>query len=548
MNCIGDAGVGPGPGYALEEMGQVWHLFRYDVKRSWPLLAGWLAFLLVTFVRELRDPLQRIDAQVSPMEWLHWESAVAWLAIAAGTGMLFVSDTTVGSRSFWKTRPIVRWAMLAAKLLYAAVFFLLIPLVLNCIWALRFGMGPLEWIWIGAQQALMTAALFLPLAAVASLVRTFVMFLVAVFVAWIATLGILLAAMSYWYPADGAAWLVATEPEAVIALSLPLAVAVVAALAVLLIQYLRQNRRLAVAVAVCGCLLGIASIRWARPLAAAVAPNTRQPEFGLSAEILPAIHVDEGFWGYQQPSHVRIPTRFLVDGLDPDQILYDIQLKARLAFSGSKATELSWSFGGEIAYSEPGLAGMNSFPLRSTSTTNLNLYDEPYPAPPDRVGTIRGTVEAGVGRIRKLGSMPLEPGASIDAGAVRIVLEAGELTQTLVTVSVLSRSMGRPAGLEPQVVLLVVNPERAEHLTAPVVVSGSAGLLSFRAYVFGEPMLLTQRNEKKFGLRYPADEGIVSATPAWFENAELQVFSVEPVGQVAIPVEVEEFRLRMYRR
>ena len=61
-------------------------------------------------------------------------------------------------------------------------------------------------------------------------------------------------------------------------------------------------------------------------------------------------------------------------------------------------------------------------------------------------------------------------------------------------------------------------------------------------------MLLTQRNEMKFGLRYPSDEGIVSATPTWLEDAELQVFSVEPVEQVKIPLEVEEFRLRMYRR
>ena len=96
------------------KMKQVWHLFRHDVKRSWPLLAGWLAFLLFAFARELRDPLERIDATVSPMGWLHWESTVAWLAVAAGTGMLFVSDTPVGNRVFWKTRPIERWAMLAS--------------------------------------------------------------------------------------------------------------------------------------------------------------------------------------------------------------------------------------------------------------------------------------------------------------------------------------------------------------------------------------------------------------------------------------------------
>lgn len=35
----------------------VWHLFRYDVRRSWPLLAGWAVFLLLALASVLPDPL-----------------------------------------------------------------------------------------------------------------------------------------------------------------------------------------------------------------------------------------------------------------------------------------------------------------------------------------------------------------------------------------------------------------------------------------------------------------------------------------------------------
>lgn len=61
-------------------------------------------------------------------------------------------------------------------------------------------------------------------------------------------------------------------------------------------------------------------------------------------------------------------------------------------------------------------------------------------------------------------------------------------------------------------------------------------------------MLLTQRYSKPLPLRYQADEEVMRAADQWLEGVEVRAYAGETLGRVQIPLEIEEFRLRVFRR
>gem|GEM_PF-3637807 len=552
VNCIGDAGAGPGPGYALEEMNQVWHLFRYDVKRSWPLLAGWLAFLLVAFAWVLPDPLgrERLDEAA---DYALWVEILYGLAVVTGTAMVFVADSPVGERPFRKTRPVSRPALLAAKTLFVSAVFIVVPLVLNLLWSLRFGMQAADWAPVGLSQAL-SVALWLPFAAaLASLVRSF-----AAFMAWL--LGL---AVASWFgvialTAVSQTWLESSvntvHSQAALegALVLSWGAQALLGLVVVVLQYLTRNRPRVIGVALAGWALLLVAPFSAPELFASWAPRPESPlerplraalvSSQTRAPVFPASRLEENMY-----APTRVSVRLQVEGLAADEVIVNPVLGGVASWPGRLGFDLYGDRSEAIVYSEPGMGNLRSFPQVPPSfVMTFNLGSGRDPAPMEQAGRLRGTLSGQVARIRYLGSCPLKRDASIDAGAHRAVVRRYIQSASGLALTIRHQFL-RTERTPWAPIAAVVNPSRGEHLSGVMSLSkGPYALYAFgagRRFIFNLPSLVATDVEVKTPLRYFTEDGNATAAAGWLEGAELQLFELESVGRIEVPVEVDGFQL-----
>jgi len=114
-------------------MNQIPHIFKKDLRRHYPEILMFLILLALYTRRELQFSLQSVfsvDARsilfyqvtqlITPILVLFW----AFLILR-----VVQSDTLVGDRQWWITKPYQWWNLLAAKLLFISVF-ISVPLVL----------------------------------------------------------------------------------------------------------------------------------------------------------------------------------------------------------------------------------------------------------------------------------------------------------------------------------------------------------------------------------------------------------------------------------
>jgi hypothetical protein len=152
------------------------HTLQKDVRRLWPVAAvTWV--MLAALAREDR---WRADRLASPLEgWMNPLLTLAWALLAA---LAVLEEPLVGERNFWTTRPYPWPALLASKLLFVALAIHLPSLVADvCVLVARGfspvdGLGPLL-----TKQLLFFVAVTLPAIALATLVRNFTHFVIAVF-------------------------------------------------------------------------------------------------------------------------------------------------------------------------------------------------------------------------------------------------------------------------------------------------------------------------------------------------------------------------------
>lgn len=148
-----------------------------DLRRLWPVVLL-VALLLGLLVREER---WRGDQLVLPTEtWLNILVSGAWASLVA---LAVLQEPLVGDRHFWMTRPHQRHWLLAAKLTFVLLAVHL-PLFLADAYVLTArGFSPAAHLGdLLLRQALFFAALTLPAMGVATLVRSFTHFVIALFV------------------------------------------------------------------------------------------------------------------------------------------------------------------------------------------------------------------------------------------------------------------------------------------------------------------------------------------------------------------------------
>jgi len=174
----------------------VWHIAKKDLRRlAWPV-GLWCLFVLVTalWFRTAGPSEVRGDADIST--WLTLMRDFGWIVVGGQfvvgyvlAGALLIEDAPTGTSGFWLTRPMSGARMAGAKLLAAALLFVIAPiLVLTPVWlASGFGFAKLvsaQWAFAWSHATLTVCAL-----AVASLAKDLAGFLartVIVGAAWAA--------------------------------------------------------------------------------------------------------------------------------------------------------------------------------------------------------------------------------------------------------------------------------------------------------------------------------------------------------------------------
>ena len=123
-------------------MRQAIHIFRKDVRHCWPYIAGVVAITAAhAWQASVDTPLPEnyrlytSDSLIALLMVLAW-----WLAIGAAVH----GESLTGDRQFWTTRPYSWKSLLAAKLLFFAVFLALPIFMSDCIILKASGFNPLD--------------------------------------------------------------------------------------------------------------------------------------------------------------------------------------------------------------------------------------------------------------------------------------------------------------------------------------------------------------------------------------------------------------------
>jgi hypothetical protein len=169
-------------------MKQILHIFRKDARRFWPEIAISLAVIAVwvwaypnqwlpvygvpeggigaSYAFAFRVVMQRVADALTFLVVVCW-----WILIAR----VVHDESLVGDRQFWLTRPYEWKKLLAAKVLFLAVFLYLPLVIAQCFLLVLAGFHPLSYVpGLLFNLLLITGILVLPLFALAAVTSTFV--------------------------------------------------------------------------------------------------------------------------------------------------------------------------------------------------------------------------------------------------------------------------------------------------------------------------------------------------------------------------------------
>ena len=174
-------------------MRQVLTVFRKDVRRFRPHLAGFLGLMAIFGWLDAVLP-QRREFQAFPFFFEILFLIAGWYL----TVMIVHQEALPGDRQYWLTRPISWSSLMLAKLLFVAVFFNLPVLACNLAALLANGLSPFAYAApLLARQALLILLLILPAMAMAAATRDIGQFAIAIFGAFIVVLVIRLESSGF---------------------------------------------------------------------------------------------------------------------------------------------------------------------------------------------------------------------------------------------------------------------------------------------------------------------------------------------------------------
>jgi hypothetical protein len=561
-------------------MNQVRHILSKDLRRLRWSVIGWSALvgartLINTAGADIA--LGGFGAQFGIGELSALLSLMSVLLLALLVSRLVHDEPLVGRDAFWITRPIAPGALMAAKLVFAALFFLVVPLAGSVIVAAAFGTGAgdiARTIPVFALNQFILVTLLMALAAVTPSLTSYALAIMGVIAAFVMVMAstVLVMLLVTEEIGDGSDVRFPDPTPAVVGGML----IVLTALAVIIYQYRTRRLRGALTIAGIGVIaLFLVTERWTWSFAA-------QPraEMATAPEDTPALtvsldgsrpRVSDAFTFRRRTSPRKvIAARSIVAGAPPEFNVRTIVARSRLELAGGVVLQtgrgnsngmlsgfVRGSTAGRGMSVEAALGGVRLL-TRNDAMDGLSSEQWPILLSVDEQDFVRHRSEPGrlttkldliFERPIARGALPLADGATADISArhvsiVRVIRRATGCT-ILLRRSFVESLFSMPHYEDFMYVLL--NKTRGEAAGSDVHELSQEGLSTGGFYmsaphVGGRGFVLEQ-----YELQFPAgarpDGPSVDLDEAWLGGSELVVLEMMPAGLISRTVTIDEFRM-----
>jgi hypothetical protein len=564
-------------------MSHVRHVFKKDVRRLRWAIVVWIAAVVARLILKTAGAElafggvgpQLVVANVSDLLLL-----VEILLLALIVSGLVHDDPLVGADAFWLTRPIGRTQLLAAKLSFAALFLVVVPIACESIVIGGVSGDPQIGLRAGLAYAFsqtVWVSLLLALAAVTPSLMRFLVAMVGGVAAAAVGLSLLLIVVLLTAPVDqnGSSESVLTDGTSGVVWTL-----LVTCAALLAVAYQYRHRRAGRAV-----VLGVICI-----IAAEVASDRFPWRFGLPAEpdpgawardaaLTPAVleagiapRTSDEFAMSRAVSRKQVAAPLRLAGAPPAYSADRIVTKTRLEFPdgtrlertqagnvsvqlpapSDRAARLQSAFGNTRLLTPEGVP-WTSWPVL------LNVTDQEY----ERYGRVPGRLTAMVHffmfRSRLVGAIPLASHASLQDGprfdVLRVLRRPDRCTVLVRRID--AGSIWKPS-VPRQYDVALRNTARAEAVLGDMqrlsVPGPRVSSMLARVLIPGSEHTSWASESPEFGFDFvdtvadfpPRDPTAARPTidAAWLDGAELVVIETAYAGRVTRTVTVDGFRMR----
>jgi hypothetical protein len=556
-------------------MSQTLHIVRKDVRRLRWVLVLWVmvlamrvAFSLITltsaesantsyFLRQLFSPIITIELLITALIVVR----------------LVHEEPLVGFTPFWLTRPYDRGALVRAKLLFATVVLVGLPLLAELITMGLLKAGPVALMAGGAAASVAYVAGTLSLVVAAALTPSFSAFaltLLGVVVGTLMVTAIRVGLASLWRPD----YIVYTPPQAPDATPgvVMLLVYAAAALAVVLYQYHHRRWRAATGLAVAGLAATIVvPIIW--PWSFARAAEVRP---GAWVSTVTAVHDPAAGTRVSVPVRMRsggfrrqVMASLTTTGVPPLITAQRVGVRSRLHFPDGTSIESGqtgfWAAGTQsaiiAALGSPRLLYSRDQPVPTPWVPMVTLTEEQFARYRGQSGQLVADLDFQLARTREVAVLRLAQGAAFDDGVSRIEI-----------MNVQRQPEGRDVMLRQwrvrsllaaewpvQRFFVLRNRARGEALMGGTDFSNGSGPMlgsspAMERLRFPLGVLMGGYGAAPIGdgfsagttfMRFPSPNAgrLEPIDPAWFDGAELVVLETEWAGITTRPLTIDQFPL-----
>jgi hypothetical protein len=287
-------------------MRQTLHIFKKDVRRLW-----WAAAATLLILAELaKYDCWRSDWMAGVAEgWLNILLPLAWAALI---GLTVEQDPIPGDRQFWITRPYSRGALLSAKILFALAFVHVPSFLADCVVLAARGFQPAAA--LGAllsKQVTLAAALTIPALALASLVRNFTQFMLAL----LSVAGAMVVLSGSAHPQNGP-----QRPFDTVLVGILVLTVATAAAAVAVLQFIGRRTAISRSISFSAAVLAAAMFVWLPPSFTWTVRSrmaSSHPDLAMRIDEVSSQGLNSHIWPAANRAVIAIPVS--VSGAPPDE-------------------------------------------------------------------------------------------------------------------------------------------------------------------------------------------------------------------------------------
>lgn len=543
------------------------HIVRKDVRRLAWVLALWLVVLTSRVVLSVSGANAAGELTAADLLLQRLSDAIQWvemLLAALIVARLVHEEPLVGLTAFWLTRPYDRARLLRAKLLFALVMLVGLPLLADLATMVLLDARNAALVRAGSTAAVFYVAATLSMMALATLTSSIGGFVLTILgiVTGIAVLLTALVSLASLWPAEAPGYTPPQTPDVTRGLVM-FAVYLCAALSVVVYQYFHRRWRVATGLAVAGLA------------ATVVIPMLWPWSFARSGEIRPgawaasAVVVHDPSWGtevgdvnraWRGVPRRRVNARVTLSGTPPQITVNLIGMRSRLRFTDGTTVESSQAsfFGSSFrnATVEAALGGARLLSTREVYGQGwapmITLTEEEFTRHRGRAGRFEADVDFHLQRTREIGALPLTRGAALDDGVSRIEILGVQRRSGSRDVTIRRWRAHSLISLRPPTqdrLYALRHRARGEALMGGIDSVIPRGRVDIPVTIPVLPLV---------GAGIAGDGGFSSATtllrfpgpgfgktpaldPAWFDEAEFVVLDAERAGVVTRRLAIDEF-------